>query len=203
MNVLTLWQLDLIPWYTFALYWVITALRVKRTKVSEKSSDRFATIVVLFVAFLLLFDKRASAGPLRLRFVAADRRIAWIGILLTWVGVALCIWARYCLGAYWSARVTLKEGHQIIRTGPYRFVRHPIYAGMLVAVTGTSLVVGEWRGILAVVLIFVAHSRKAAREEALLTAEFGEEYSAYRQRTGSLFPRLWRSNGMDTPGRDS
>jgi protein-S-isoprenylcysteine O-methyltransferase Ste14 len=198
MNILTLWQIDLIPWYAFALYWAITALRVKRTKTSEESSDRFGTIIVLVVAFVLLFDNRVPVGPLHLRFVPANRGIAWAGILLTALGAAIAIWARRCLGEFWSARITLKEGHRLIRTGPYRFVRHPIYSGMLLAAAGTALVVGEWRGVLAVFLIFMAHSRKAAREEALLTQEFGEEYSAYRRSTGALFPRFSGTGGMDT-----
>jgi protein-S-isoprenylcysteine O-methyltransferase Ste14 len=190
VKTLTLWQIDLIPWYAFALYWAITALRVKRTKAAEKPAHRLATLLVMTVAFVLLFSHRVRLGALDLRFVPDDARIAWAGIALTAVGAAIAIWARYCLGEYWSARVTLKEGHQLIRSGPYGFVRHPIYTGMLLAATGTALVVGEWRGVLAVVLIFVTHSRKAAREEVLLATEFGEEYAVYRQSTGFLFPRL-------------
>jgi protein-S-isoprenylcysteine O-methyltransferase Ste14 len=197
MKMPTLWQIDLIPWYVFAAYWAITAIRVKRTKASETSADRFATIAVMCVAFVLLFSEALRIGPLRLRFVAAEPAIQWVGIALTSLGVVVAIWARRTLGEYWSARVTLKEGHQIIRTGPYRFVRHPIYTGMLLAVIGTSLVVGEWRGVLAVVLMLAAHSRKAMREEALLTSEFGEEYAAYRQSTGFLFPRWPRAAAID------
>jgi protein-S-isoprenylcysteine O-methyltransferase Ste14 len=203
LKTLTLWQIEMIPWYVFAGYWAITALRVKRTKSAEKAADRLATLGVITVAFVLLFNHRLPLGPLRLRFLPADARIAWAGIFLTAVGVAVAIWARYCLGEYWSARVTLKEGHQLIRSGPYAYVRHPIYSGMLLAASGTALVVGEWRGVLAVALILAAHSRKAAREEALLSTEFGEEYAAYRRSTGSLLPRLWGRGGMDTPGGGS
>ena len=64
----------------------------------------------------------------------------------------------------------------MIRSGPYAVVRHPIYTGLFVAAAGTALVVGEWRGVLAVALLLAAHSRKALREESLLTGEFGEEY---------------------------
>lgn len=94
--------------------------------------------------------------------------------------------------------VTLKEGHQLISTGPYGFARHPIYTGMLLGTVGTALVVGEWRGVLAVVMLLAAHSRKAMREELMLTTEFGEEYTAYRQKTGFLFPRLWGRSVLDT-----
>jgi protein-S-isoprenylcysteine O-methyltransferase Ste14 len=78
-------------------------------------------------------------------------------------------------------------------------VRHPIYAGMLLATIGTGLVVGEWRGMLAIVLLVAAHSRKAVREERMLTLEFGDEYTAYRQSTGFLLPRFSSRGGMGTP----
>lgn len=203
MQSSTLWQIALIPWYGFAAYWVITALRVKRTKAREKSLDRLITVVVVVCAYLLLFDRRISFGPLERRFLPLDLWIVYLGIAVTFVGAGIAIWARYCIGEYWSARVTLKEGHQLIRTGPYAYVRHPIYTGMLVACIGTTLVVGEWRGVLAIALLLAAHSRKAIREESLLTQEFGDLYTSYRQSTGFLFPRLRHRPGMDTPASHS
>ena len=198
MQHVSLWQMELIPWYVFGAYWVVSSLRVKPTKAREKSFDRFLTVAVVVVAFNLLFGDLMRVGPLRLRLVPDEPWIDRTGIALTWLGVAIAAWARYCIGMYWSARVTLKEGHQLIRSGPYAFVRHPIYTGMLAASIGTTLVIGEWRGIVAVVLLLAAHSRKAMREEALLTKEFGEEYTSYRKRTGFLFPRLGGMIGMDT-----
>jgi len=195
----TIWHIALIPWYAFAAYWVITALRVKRTKARETSVDRLLTVVVVVAAYALLFEPWIRIGPLGLRFLPPDLWIAYMGIAVSFVGAGIAIWARYCIGEYWSARVTLKEGHQLIRSGPYAYVRHPIYTGMLLACVGTALVVGEWRGVLAVFLLLAAHSRKAMREESMLTREFGEQYTAYRQSTGFLFPRLWGRAGMDTP----
>ena len=77
-------------------------------------------------------------------------------------------------------------------------MRHPIYTGMLLGTIGAALIAGEWRGIVAVVLLFAAHSLKALREEALLTKEFGDEYRSYRKHTGFLVPRLSGGSGMDT-----
>ncbi len=198
MKTLTLWQVDLIAWYAFAAYWGITWLRVKRTKAREKSLDRLITLVVVIAAYNLLFAHWITIAWLRDRFVPQERWIRWFGVALSFAGAAIAIWARYTIGEFWSARVTLKEGHQLIRSGPYAYVRHPIYTGMLTACLGTALVLGEWRGILAVLLLIAAHSRKAMREESLLTTEFGEQYRSYRQQTGFLFPRLWSRAGMDT-----
>jgi protein-S-isoprenylcysteine O-methyltransferase Ste14 len=94
------------------------------------------------------------------------------------------------LGQYWSGRVTLKVDHQLIRFGPYAHVRHPIYSGLLLAMAGTALVIGEWRAALGVLLAIVELSRKAAKEEALLASEFGDQYREYRRQAGFLTPRF-------------
>ncbi len=192
------WRVDLLPWYAFGTYWVLTAMAVKRTKATEKSADRIATVAAMTAAFILLFYEWPSTGPLRLRFVPAAEWVAWLGVAITTVGIALAIWARRCIGEYWSARVTLKHDHQLIRSGPYGYVRHPIYTGMLLGVVGRALTIGEWRGMLAVVLVFAAHWRKALREERMLKSEFGEQYESYLRSTGFLFPALWPRTGMDT-----
>ncbi|HTT19477.1 MAG TPA: isoprenylcysteine carboxylmethyltransferase family protein [Candidatus Sulfotelmatobacter sp.] len=137
MTSLTLWQIALIPWYLFAAYWAISWIHVKRTKAREKSVDRLVTMVVVVLAFNLLFARWLRIGPLASRFVSREVWIAYLGIGLSFAGTAISIWARYCLGEYWSARVTLKEAHELIRTGPYAFVRHPIYTGMLLATIGS------------------------------------------------------------------
>jgi len=202
MRTLTLWRIEMFPWYIFAAYWAITALQVKRTKAAERSADRLATLVMMVVAFELLFTNGLRVGALGRRFLPSAAWISWAGVGITILGVAVAIWARYCIGQYWSARVTLKEGHRLIRSGPYAFVRHPIYTGMLVAAAGTALVIGEWRGVVAVAVIWATHSLKARREERLLATEFGEEYADYRRSTGFLFPRFGRG-GMDTPAGGS
>lgn len=85
----------------------------------------------------------------------------------------------------------VKEDHQLIRSGPYAYVRHPIYMGMLLAGAGTALFIGEWRGILALLLAATAQVRKARKEEALMTTEFGDQYQEYRRHAGFLSPRFW------------
>src|SRR5512142_3217742 len=112
MKTLTLWQIDLIAWYAFAAYWGITWLRVKRTKAREKSLDRLITLVFVILAYNLLFAQWMRIGWLGTRFVPDEKWIGWIGVGLSFVGAAIAIWARHAIGEFWSARVTLKEGHE-------------------------------------------------------------------------------------------
>jgi len=188
---MTLWQMELVPWYVFAAYWVFSSLRLKRIKVQENPWERAAHVAVMVLAFLLLFSRSLRIGPLGLRFVPESATVQELGILLTSLGVAVAVWARYCLGQYWSSRVVLKVDHQLIRSGPYAYIRHPIYAGMLLAVVGTALAVGEWRAFAGFGLALIGWSRKAMTEEALLASEFGEQYRAYQRQTGFLTPRFW------------
>ena len=114
----------------------------------------------------------------------------WTGVVLTAAGVAIAIWARWHLGANWSGVVTLKEGHELIRTGPYRTIRHPIYTGILLALFGTAVAVGEVRGLLAVAIAWASFYWKARREEAFLTQEFGEKFGAHAKQTGMFLPKI-------------
>ena len=84
----------------------------------------------------------------------------------------------------------MKKDHQLVRSGPYAQVRHPIYGGLLLAITGTAVVIGEWRGLLAILIWSVGHSLKANREEAVMVATFGKQYQQYQRETGFLLPRL-------------
>jgi len=187
---MTLWQLNLIPWYAVMVYFAISALRVKRTKVSEDPAKRILHIVPMVLAIFLLFSRSLRFGPLAGRFVPDTISIQYCGVALTFLGAGITLWARYCLGQYWSGRVTLKVDHQIIRSGPYGYVRHPLYTGLLMATAGTALLVGEWRAVLAFALALAGFCRKAWSEEALLSTEFGDQYAEYRRETGFLVPGL-------------
>ena len=109
---------------------------------------------------------------------------------LTWVGIALALWARWHLGQYWSARVTLKEGHQLIRTGPYAYFRHPIYSGLILAAIGAALAIDRWRCVVGVALTVAAYCIKARKEESMLTAQFGEAFAENCRHTGFLLPKF-------------
>lgn len=174
-------------WLSWGLYWWWSSRDVKRARRRESPASRAAHLVPLAVAALLLAAP-AAPGWLGERWLAADAGPCWVGTALVAAGLGLSVWARVLLGGNWSATITLKEDHQIVRAGPYRLVRHPIYTGLLLAFAGTALARGEWRGLVAVVIAAAALWRKLRIEERWLTEEFGARYADYRRRTRALIP---------------
>jgi protein-S-isoprenylcysteine O-methyltransferase Ste14 len=187
---LDLTQLEFIPWYAFMIYWIVSASRLKQIKQEEDPGGRLFHIAVIVAAFYLLFRTSFGIAILDSRFIPYDLRILYAGVVLTWLGVAFAIWARHSIGANWSGRVTLKVDHQLIQSGPYAYVRHPIYTGLLVANAGTALFIGKWRCVAAIVIFLIEMSRKARKEEKLMLSAFGDQYAKYRHNTGFLIPRF-------------
>jgi len=177
-------------WMLFGLYWLVSAFKLKKTKKRESWSQRFLYMLPLVAAFYLLSRSEAHYGWLGVRFVPASDAAAWIGVALTAAGVGIAFWARWHLGTNWSGVVTLKEGHELIRSGPYRSIRHPIYTGILLALLGTAVAVGEVRGLLAVTMAWLSFYTKARREESFLTQEFGDRFAEHRRHTGMFLPRF-------------
>jgi protein-S-isoprenylcysteine O-methyltransferase Ste14 len=177
-------------WILFGLYWIVSAFKLKKTKRRESWGQRFLYMLPLLAAFYLLSRPEAHYGWLGTRFVPASDAAGWVGVLLTAAGVAIAFWARWHLGANWSGVVTLKEGHELIRSGPYRSIRHPIYTGILLALLGTAVAAGEVRGLLAVAVAWLSFYTKARREESFLTQEFGDRFAEHRRHTGMFLPRF-------------
>ena len=112
-----------------------------------------------------------------------------VGALLTVAGVAFAIWARRHIGKNWSAQVTIRKEHELIRSGPYARIRHPIYTGLLFAVAGTAIAIGEYRAVVAFAVIAIGFVVKAKREEAFLATQFGPVFDEHRRQTGFFLPR--------------
>jgi protein-S-isoprenylcysteine O-methyltransferase Ste14 len=138
-------------------------------------------ISLLTIAALLLFSSRPHAALLDSRFLPDSSISAFAGVALTVAGGAVAIVARAFLGRNWSGRPTLKEGHELVRNGPYAFVRHPIYTGLLVSAIGSAIALGHVRNLLALPLVLLGFWLKLRAEEDLLLQAFGNEYLAYRR----------------------
>jgi protein-S-isoprenylcysteine O-methyltransferase Ste14 len=177
-------------WILFALFWLVSALKRKKTKQRESPVQRLAYIAPLLIALLLLYNGRADFGWLGTYFVPHTPEVRWAGVAIMAVGMAIAFWARVHLGSNWSGVVTLKEGHELIRTGPYRNIRHPIYTGILIAFLGTALVNGQVRGLIALGIIWASFLIKARREEIFLAQEFGLKFEEHTRHTGMFLPKF-------------
>lgn len=176
-------------WLIFFAYWLIAAFQTNRAKKREPAHERLLRFILMAVAFVLLYKPIREFPVLHRRFIPYVWWVEALGALLTCLGVAIAVWARYHIGRYWSSTVSLRADHQLIRSGPYSRVRHPIYTGILLALAGTVLAIGRYRAILALVILIVALTRKARREEALLSTEFGPAFEEHKRLTGFYFPR--------------
>ena len=179
-----------ITWLVVIGYWMWAARSAKPAEQQEPFVKRLlAYWLPLLIAVLLLGPGQwFGHSLLREQFVPHTTLTYSIGLALAILGAALAIYSRAMLGRNWSATVQLKQDHELITRGPYRLVRHPIYTGLLTLFLGNAVMVGDWRGLLAVAIVFVSFWRKYRLEEAWLTERFGEPYRLYQARTKALIP---------------
>ena len=179
-----------VPWIVFVLYWIVSAIRTRDTLETESFASRYAILLIEAAGFVLLFRHSAGIGFLGERFMDRTLASAIIGSILSWVGIGLAIWARYHLAEYWSARITIKQDHQLIGTGPYARLRHPIYSGIVLAAIGSAVVIDQWRCVLGVCLVLIGYCIKARKEETMLTQQFGDAFREHQKQTGFMIPRF-------------
>ena len=178
-------------WLTVGIIWLAAAFGTKRAARRYSGGARIVQIVLLVLAFTLVFYRRIPLGPLDTRFVAPSAAVSIIGVVLTFTGLLLALWARFFLGRNWSGEITVKKDHQLVRTGPYAMVRHPIYAGFLFALLGTALVFGQVRCFAGLVLAAIGWRLKSLVEEQYMTEQFGAEYAGYKREVKALVPFIW------------
>ena len=175
-------------WLVFVAIWVIAAVSTKRTVYRENPAQRLRYWIWLVIAYFLLLYGPRLPYPLNLRIVPHVAPIAWTAAVLCVIGLAFAVWARATLGRNWSGVVTLKEGHELVERGPYRFVRHPIYTGILTMFFATALALGRLAGFAAMLLMFASFWLKLRDEEKLMLQQFPERYAAYRRRAKCVIP---------------
>ena len=177
-------------WAVFWVYWFISAAR---TRASTKRRQPFPPL--LLVTFLLilgwaLFAGVAPPGLLQERVIPPNDWTLSAGLAITALGLGFAVWARVHLGRNWSSRPTIRVGHTLVRTGPYRFVRNPIYTGLLIGFTGTAIVIGAFWAFVLILFLAAAFLLRIREEEKLLLEEFGGEYEKYRREVRALIPWL-------------
>lgn len=172
------------------LYWTISAISAKQVKSQEPFIKRFILYWFPIIIALALMGPGKWFGDsiLREKFVGHTDTVGLIGLTLAVMGAGFALWSRILLGKNWSIAVQQKEDHELIKTGPYSLVRHPIYSGLLLLFCGHALIVGDYRAILAVLIVFVSFWFKLKKEEAVLTQVFGDKYVQYKKETKAIIP---------------
>ncbi len=179
-------------WLAWIITWFVFAHNVKENVRRESPIPRLLNVALLIVAAALFWAPRLPVPVLMRRFLPGSQWQLWAGVgaILTLAGLLFTVWARIHLGRNWSGVITIKADHELITTGPYGLVRHPIYSGLELAFIGTALALGQWRGVLAAVLAFIAILHRVVVEDRWMRGEFGEAYDAYARRVRALVPGL-------------
>jgi protein-S-isoprenylcysteine O-methyltransferase Ste14 len=177
-------------WLAWMLYWAISARNVKETRWREPLGSQLLHRVPLILVAILLAAPAWLPRPLMKRFLPDGPLFLTLGTVMLAVGLGFSVWARRHLGRNWSTQVVVKKDHALIRSGPYRHVRHPIYTGILLALLGSVVTIGEWRGLLAFLFALVSFAVKSRAEEHQMAGIF-PEYQAYRRETAALIPFVY------------
>lgn len=177
-------------WITFLIYWQVRAFNTKNTQRLEPAISRILRALTFLLAIVLLSTTWIPLPWLYRPVWPVGFWPFWLGAAITISGLLFAVWAREHLGRNWSRSVTIKQDHELITTGPYGVVRHPIYTGILAGFLGVAIALSEVRGLVVFVLIFGVFWAKFSMEEQWMRSQFGETYAKYVHRTAALVPYL-------------
>jgi len=178
-------------WVVWLLVWTGAAFFVKRTQRREQFGAMLLERVPVVAGMLMLVRPHWLPAPLTQRFLAEGPGLALGALALVAGGMSCAYWARLHLGRNWSGQVIVKVGHSLITSGPYRWVRHPIYSGMILALIGTVLATGAPYGFVALALIGFGFFMRVRLEEALMRETFPGDYDRYSRHTARLIPGVF------------
>ena len=173
-----------IGWAAFWIYWLVAAFSMKRGRVAWSRELRIRALIAVAAILLIRF------GAFRDHGLNTDPWRAGLGLVLFAVGLGFAIWARVHIGRNWGTPMTQKDDPELVTSGPYHLVRHPIYSGILVAGVGTAVAL-SWIWLVAVVLAGAYFVYSATVEERFMTEQFPDSYPVYRRSTKMLVPFIF------------
>ena len=189
-----------ISWAAFIIVWGIGAFNIKRDiRGSGLSLLRFRLWLLRFAGIVFVLFVLARIATRRAHYARAGAvtfgrtlfipppALGWVAATLTALGTIFGIWARVHLGRNWSSAPAVKEGHELVTSGPYAYVRHPIYTGIILAAFGFALT-GALFGVGVLVIACVMFLRRIGKEERIMLELFPDAYPAYQARTKRLIP---------------
>ena len=166
------------------------SFHTKKTVYRHQGMHRvYWAIGVIFVILIFYFNI-FSIEYTQYRLIPTQHIWSVLGVILAFIGISFAMYARHFLKGNWSSMVTLKEKHELIQSGPYAIVRHPIYSGMLLALLGTAIIIGELSAFITLIICLIVLIYKLRLEEQVLRRHFGEKYDIYMRRVKALIPFL-------------
>ena len=180
-----------ICWLVFVIFWISTSMGVKKNIEENNRQSLFSSWLIITTATVIFIF---NITPLRYFFyypiLPPTFFIQTIGIIICASGIAFSIWARVHLGKNWGMPMAMKENPDLIVTGPYYFIRHPIYTGILIAMFG-SIVAAGFLWLIWFTLFFVSFIYSAKKEEKQMLLQFSAEYRDYMKRTKMFIPFIY------------
>jgi protein-S-isoprenylcysteine O-methyltransferase Ste14 len=170
-----------IGWAAFWIYWLVAAFSTKRGRIAWASELRIRAAIVIVVIVLV------RVGAFRGHGLNTDPWRATFGLVLFATGLAFALWARLHIGRNWGTPMSRKKDPELVTSGPYRRLRHPIYAGILLASVGTAVAL-SWAWLIAVALATLYFTYSASVEERYLTERFPDTYPPYKSSTKMIIP---------------
>jgi protein-S-isoprenylcysteine O-methyltransferase Ste14 len=175
-------------WVAWIAYWFVASRSAKATERVETFRSRASHILPLAFGGYLFSIVRVPFTDVSVRMYQPHRLTNVLEVVGVAAGLGFSAWARAHLGRNWSGIVTVKQDHELIRSGPYAIVRHPIYTGLLLAFAGMAIGGGTWAGCVAVAIVAAAFVRKLRIEERFMADQFGDRYAQYRRDVPALIP---------------
>jgi len=173
-------------WVVFYLFWAISYHGTKR--VIHRANRWIGGSVGIVVVIAILLSRLAAFN---IQLFPHTDGVKVTGTALCGLGFALAIWARKHLGKNWSREPSIQAGHELVTSGPYQFVRHPIYTGILAAIFGSALVVDSMVWPIMFVGLFLMFVWRVKAEEEFMLQLFPQQYPEYKKRTSALIPFVW------------
>jgi protein-S-isoprenylcysteine O-methyltransferase Ste14 len=181
-------QLILAMWLAWTLCWLVLAATAKRTQRRESLGSRLSHVLPLLLGVYLIVWPRLPVPWISRQLLPDAPPRYQLAAVLVALGLGFTVWARVHLGRNWSGSVTQKEGHELIRSGPYAYVRHPIYTGLLLALAGSAVAAGELRAVIGLLVVLAAFVHKLRIEEGYMRELFPGQYERYAAEVPALVP---------------
>jgi len=190
MNIVTPYRVTVACWIILIAAWLLASFSTKPTARKIRAASRVRYLAILLLGVLLVWQSTRFSKPWNLILWEQNEFFGFAGASCAVLGMTFALWARRILGRNWSGAVTLKTDHQLIESGPYALVRHPIYTGMLLMMLGTILFIGTVGCVFGLLLIVGGIWFKLREEETMLLSAFGDQYVDYSARVPRLVPFL-------------